>query len=291
MKEARHFEAPITEIIRKRTSVRSYEPHPLPSPVRSNLEAYAHTLEGPFAPGVRFVFFDSHSFLAKSGRKVGTYGFIKGANDYIAGIVEIGAYHLEQLGYVFEQLILYATSLDVGTCWLGGTFKRSDFEKAAELRNNEMLPAVTPVGYASKRERWLGSAIKISSGSKKRKPWAELFFQRGLHTALGPEEAGPFKEPLEMVRLAPSASNRQPWRIVKDGPYWHFYLNYSPLLNKPLGFDIQRIDMGIALCHFELTASELGLPGEWVAFEESPSIPGTAKLRYIISWKEGASAN
>ena len=28
--------------------------------------------------------------------------------------------------------------------------------------------------------------------------------------------------------------------------------------------DLQRVDIGVAMCHFELTAREQGLAGEWV---------------------------
>ena len=94
-----------------------------------------------------------------------------------------------------------------------------------------------------------------------------------------------------MVRLGPSASNKQPWRILRIGRSWHFYLQRTP--NYREGFlyrmftqaDLQRIDMGIAMCHFELTARELGLPGMWVNTN-----PGIDKLddltEYIVSWVE-----
>ena len=202
----------------------------------------------------------------------------------MAAAVEKGEKDMEQTGYLFEQLILYATSLGLGTCWLGGTFQRSSLEKAAGVKKNELLPAISPVGYGKKSKRLIETAMKLAARSKKRKSWQELFFQAKIGSPLQQREAGPFSRPLEMVRLAPSALNRQPWRIVKAGAYWHFYMAYSPVINKGLGINFQRIDMGIAMCHFELSALEEGLPGSWEVHNIKPSVPGTDKLHYIATW-------
>ena len=94
---------------------------------------------------------------------------------------------------------------------------------------------------------------------------------------------------LEMVRLGPSASNRQPWRVVKGGEKWHFYLQRSPgyqerrLVKLYTTADLQRIDMGIAMCHFELTLKELGLEGKWVV-EDPSSVEGDGFLEYSATW-------
>jgi nitroreductase len=86
-----------------------------------------------------------------------------------------------------------------------------------------------------------------------------------------------------MTRLSPSASNKQPWRIVKDGNNFHFYLSHTKGYSKAMGFDMQRIDIGIAMCHFELTAKELGLNGKWM--NVAPSIKSQDEnTEYIISW-------
>lgn len=116
-----------------------------------------------------------------------------------------------------------------------------------------------------------------------------FFFQDSFASPLAREAAGPYTGPLEMVRLGPSASNKQPWRILRAGHDWHFYLQRTK--GYRAGFfqrilrlaDIQRIDIGIAMCHFELAAREVGLQGEWVAHE--PAIEKTGPLmEYIVSW-------
>ena len=72
-----------------------------------------------------------------------------------------------------------------------------------------------------------------------------------------------------MVRLAPSAGNHQPWRIVRENDDFHFYLQRnkslkpgSPL-NRLLGMaDLQRVDLGIAMCHFEIDSPGIGFTGK-----------------------------
>lgn len=55
--------------------------------------------------------------------------------------------YLIALGYSLEKVILYCTSLGLGTVWLGGTFNKGNFAKAVNLKENEILPIVSPVGY------------------------------------------------------------------------------------------------------------------------------------------------
>jgi hypothetical protein len=50
--------------------------------------------------------------------------------------------------------------------------------------------------------------------------------------------------------------------------------------------DLQRVDIGIAMCHFELAADEEGLRGKWNV--KNPRLKGMAeKLEYITTWIGG----
>ncbi len=65
------------------------------------------------------------------------------------------------------------------------------------------------------------------------------------------------REKLEYVRMAPSASNKQPWRIVMDvNGEAHFFIERTPKYGHALGYDIQMIDMGIALSHYVLASGK-----------------------------------
>ena len=121
----------------------------------------------------------------------------------------------------------------------------------------------------------------------KRQPPRELFFREDFTTPLDIEGSG-YAFPLEMVRLAPSASNKQPWRVIgKDGAT-HFYLKRTPGYRernkKMFGIaDLQRVDMGIAMCHFHLAAKEAGLAGGW-RFEDPGFEPPWPETEFTATW-------
>lgn len=279
-----HFSKPLVDVIRGRCSVRTYRPESLAKEDKEQLTAYADRIRGPFDAQVRLVLVDSAEIAEKAGGKIGTYGVIKGARDYVAAVMEKGAHDLEQVGYVLEALILYAASLGLGTCWLGGTFRRSDFARLVALKDNEMMPAVTPIGYPGDKKSMLESFMRFAAGSNNRKPWQELFFHEKAGVSLTESEAGAYREALDAVRLAPSASNKQPWRIVKDKSGYHFYLKPNKGYGERLGFNIQRIDLGIAMCHFEMMLQESGIEGMWEV--EDPRLEGTGEMVYTVSWRE-----
>ena len=92
-----------------------------------------------------------------------------------------------------------------------------------------------------------------------------------------------------MVRKGPSASNKQPWRVVKEGNLWHFYLQRTPgyrermLVRLFTVADMQRLDMGIAMCHFELMARDLGLAGKWQVRQPNLEL-SDEHTEYLVSW-------
>lgn len=282
MNNSSGFERTISEIIKERTSIRTYNKNDIDEEKIVKIKDFIKNLKGPFYEKVRFRIINSQE--PSKGEKIGTYGIIKGANIFIAVAYENGEMALEEVGYEMEKLILYITSLGLGTCWIGGTFNKSEFSKAMDLKSNEILPIVTPIGKSEEKKRFIERAMKLFAKSKKRKEWCELFFLRDFSVPLTPViNLGYFKEVLENVRLAPSALNKQPWRIVKDSNKFHFYINSSKIKSDELTFDIHRIDMGIAMCHFDLTCREIGLEGRFV--KNNPEIENIPRnTEYVITW-------
>ena len=111
----------------------------------------------------------------------------------------------------------------------------------------------------------------------KRKDFEEMFFEKDFSTPISKENAGEYADILEAVRLAPSAKNAQPWRILKDGNSFHFFEKKTIPSS---GHDIQRLDIGIAGCHFELAAKEKGINGKLDYLDTPPEEKG---LIYIFS--------
>jgi nitroreductase len=289
------FDRPATRVIQERFSCRTYERRPIAAPERDRLTAFLSTAEDcPFHTPARFKLIAAENLNDGALRGLGTYGFVRGATGFILGAVQKADRNLEDFGFLMERIILFATSIGLGTCWLGGTFNRSTFAARMALGKGETMPAVASVGYAARERSVADRVIRRGAGAQKRLSWERLFFNRSLKTALSQEEAGRFAVPLEMVRLGPSASNRQPWRVVKDDHAWHFYVQRTGAHRRrsarAFGIaDMQRVDMGIAMCHFELTARELGLEGNWVLAEpDMGSLDSSTE--YTATWDAQATA-
>ncbi len=281
---------PVTELIRRRFSCRQFAPQPIEADKLRELQAAIDSLPpGPFGSRPRFGLTAASESDNAALRGLGTYGFIRGATGFLIGASEPAPHHLEDFGYLMEWLILRATGLNLGTCWLGGTFTKSSFARKIGLQTYETIPAVTALGEFTSPEQARRGLVSNLAGATRRLPWQALFFDGDFSHPLDPSNAGEYALPLEMVRIAPSASNKQPWRVIKDGQNWHFYLQRTPgyradPLKILLGLcDLQRLDMGIALCHFELTAREIGLSGRWTLESKRESPPG-AQTRYTATW-------
>lgn len=272
------LEFPLEQTIRARRSVRTYERKTLTAQNKDSMSAYIETLTNPFSIDIPFRYALA---AAGEGERLGTYGVIKGATEFIGAAVTDGELVLEALGYSFERLILYATSLGLGTCWLGGTFHRGRFAEAIGAQQGQILPVISPIGYPSGQKRLVDSMLRSVAGSDRRKGWDELFFQNTFSHPLTRENAGDYAFALEMLRFAPSASNHQPWRVVKAEDAFHFYETKSAR-TAAFSFDMQRIDMGIAACHFHLAALEQDLPGHFVRL--NIAVPETGNAQYVFSW-------
>ena len=272
---------PVMETIQKRHSVRTYENRPLMPQDREALLKCMKQLDNPFGVPVHEYIIDKE--LNAEGEKLGTYGVIKGANTFLG--VSIPDTELAPLaaGYEFENLILFATHMGLGTVWLAATFNRDSFASAMEIPKDELFPAISPVGYPTAKRSLTEKLMRSTMKSSSRSQWEELFFQADFHTPLTKGMAGAYAQPLEMVRLAPSAKNAQPWRVRKTSNAYHFYADYKPGISKGEKV-IKQVDLGIALSHFHQTVLELGLTG---AFEhlsqKDANLP--ENIHYMISWR------
>jgi Putative TM nitroreductase len=287
-----NFSSSILDIIPRRFSCRAYSRTPMEEQKRETLRReMSRITSGPLGTPLRCELVASADTGANPLQGLGTYGFIKNPDAFIVAAVSEGPKDLEDFGYALERMVLLATDLGCGSCWLGGSFTKSSFAGKIGSQKNETVPAVVSLGNMEDPERERKRAFRRIVGSATRLPWEKLFFDQSFDSPLSRDSAGAYAAPLEMVRLGPSASNKQPWRIVKDGNDWHFFMRRTRgyrdgIASRLLGIaDIQRVDMGIAMCHFELSSRELGLNGGWRVHEPSAAakMPGDS-TEYTVSW-------
>ena len=221
---------------------------------KSDIESIVNLLQkyqmipGPFGNHFEMTF-NLNNSKKSNGKKIGTYGMLKNVPAFIGGICDNEFKSIIDFGYVFEHVILELTELEYGTCWLGGTFKRKDYRK--KLGENEIIPAISPVGFKADKRSLIDRAVRRAAQSKNRKSLGELFRDYKTQEPLKMSLENPIIHSLSLVRRAPSASNKQPWRAFVNDNKVHFYLKRTVGYASALKYDIQAIDIGIALAHFD----------------------------------------
>ena len=257
----------ITELIRTRKSVRTFDGRAVSEEDREKLSGYIRTIDNPYGIPVKFVMLGAKKHGLSSP-------VIQGEHIYIVGKVPKVEHCAEAFGYSFEKMVLYAWSLGIGTTMIGGTMKRELFEQEAKLSDGEIMPCVTPIGYPAKKRSVKEIGMRTAIKADKRINSEELFFENDLSTPIHTGDVM-IQNALEAVRLAPSAVNKQPWRIVKCGNDYHFYEKKS-LGGSGAAWDVQKVDLGIAICHF------MSVAGGTLRFAK-PDITADRDMEYIAT--------
>ena len=266
----------VLDLAKARRSVRSFDGRALSEEHRAALTAFLDTLDNPWGIPVIFRFLDAEAEKLTSP-------VITGTGCYLGGKLARVPHAEEAFGYTMETLLLFAQSLGIGSTWIGGTMDRAAFERAMDLGADEFMPCVTPLGYPaakmSLRETMMRKAVRADN----REPFEALFFDGAFETPLNAAKAGALRDALDCVRLAPSAVNRQPWRVLVRDNSVHFYKKGSKGYISAAAGDLQKVDLGIALCHFALCAEESGLAPRLAVAD--PGLPRTEGLEYIASFE------
>ncbi len=259
------------QLAKQRRSVRTFDGNPLSAQDRKAIEDFVRSISNPFNQSVEFVLLDAK----ENGLNTPV---IKGETLYIAAKIRKAPYSEEAFGYSFEQLVLFAQSLGIGTTWIGGTMKRELFENAAGVKGNERMYCMSPLGYPAKKMSIIETTMRKGVRADKRKSAGELFFEKDFSTPFRTDDKT-IADALEAVRIAPSAVNMQPWRIVADGGRYHFYLSHKKGYDENADWDIQKVDMGIALCHFmNIAGGELVVENPGIRTENGVEYTATVVL-------------
>jgi nitroreductase len=187
---------------------------------------------------------------------IGSYGFVLNAPHLLAGVLpeESGRARVD-LGYVVEQVVLEATRLGLGTCWITGTYNAARAGDALALSSGQVVAGVCALGYPTEEGfgRLHTRIIRRLARGHKRKPLTEIVFCERWGEPWLPQDADPtVVAMLKHARLAPSAHNGQPWRFLVDAD------RMTLAVVRP-----SFIDAGIVMSHVTLAAAALELAGQW----------------------------
>ena len=202
----------MNEIIRKRKSIRTYDPAVLDETTLENVKAQIANIK-PLYPDIRY----SIEIVNKTK---GMFG-IKAPHYLVFGSEEKEG-SSENIGFIGQQMDLYLSGAELGACWLGMS-KPEDKQVSG-------LPFVICMSFGKP-----GEPLHRDIKEFKRKPLTEI--------SEGSDER------LEAARLAPSGVNSQNWYFIAENGKIHCYRKKPGAF---LGFMISKlgsIDIGIAICH------------------------------------------
>lgn len=206
-----------------------------------------------------------------SRSSVGAIGPMSPAPWYLVATAAPHPGRMEEVGFRMEQVILAATSLGLGTCWIGGGYRRDDIAAGLGIAADDVI-AISPVGHGDKgRVAALTRGIvkSMAAAGGKRKPLGEFVFEANWGRAALPASVSPeVWEALEMARLAPSWSNTQPWFFLTLADcIWAFADTRPQRGNARPGKPYYRLDAGIAMAHFHLAMRRWDNGGRWQELE------------------------
>lgn len=217
------------EMIAKRKSVRKYDMTPLDSSVLESIKQFGEEVES-LIPGihVKFSYFrydDVKSLMAiKAPHYVGIYS-------------ENKENYLLNAGYMLQQMDLFLSENNLGSCWLGMAKPSVALPESADG-----LSFVIMLAYGKAEEE----VHRSSKEEFKRKELDEI------------SNAPGYDEILEPVRLAPSAMNSQNCYFIGEKERLIVCRKHTGLIKEPIMARLNTIDTGIALCHLSLSLKKQG---------------------------------
>ena len=163
-------------------------------------------------------------------------------------------------GYMTEYLVLYLTSLGIGTSYMGSVMDRLT---ATQLIGSGVESDVfATVAFGPSRN---AHEVYRNGEAIKRAPLDSLILN-GYPT---PDQ----RTILEAVRLAPSFMNGQNWRFELDDDLILLYQENIPRFGNKFFAENGYFDMGIALAHIEIAATHLGYECEMYHDQETTGHP------------------
>lgn len=149
---------------------------------------------------------------------------------------EEGNLWLANIGYLLEQWDLYLASLNIGVCWYG-------MGKVEQTKKNGLTYGIMLCFGKCGEDDFRKDASEFN-----RKKASEIW--QGATNAKLPE----------IVRLAPSAVNSQPWQVVEEGNALKVYRvkGNTPVLSGVLFKHWNKVDIGIFLAFLDVALESEG---------------------------------
>ncbi|MBR4828734.1 MAG: nitroreductase [Muribaculaceae bacterium] len=221
----------LQEAIQTRHSVRAYKGQPLTDADAKALEEKIAELNLEGRLHIQLIRNEPKAFLGPFAR----YGKFSGVTDYLVMIGKKADDLDERIGYYGEQLVLYAQTLGLNTCWVGLSYTK--IPGTYVLDEGEIIGCYIAIGYGETQ----GVAHKIKRIDQV--------------SNVGDDSPEWFRRGVEAALLAPTAINQQKFSFellptVKGQPARVLAKRHFSLVG------YTQMDLGIARYHFEIGAGK-----------------------------------
>jgi nitroreductase len=242
------------ETIFKRKSIRKYDLTPLDGHTLAEVMAHVSALK-PLYNDIKI----EMKLLSQKDVK----GLLLAkAPHYLAVFSETKDGYLTNAGFMLQQMDLFFSANGIGSCWQGMP------KPTKEILKSSKLEFVILLAFGKPKER----LHRESVSEFQRKPLGEITDVKGAD------------ELLEPARLAPSAMNRQQWFFTGDASTIHAYRAKSSFLSAFMLEKMNKVSMGIAICHVWIAAKHFGKEVEFICDKEAQNNP-PAGHDYVITIK------
>lgn len=168
------------------------------------------------------------------------FGIVKSPH-YMLFTSEKNEESYENIGFIGEQIVLKLTELGIGTCWIGMPLKQKEIVKMFDLKDNTFPIILIAFGYPSEEIKPVNE--------RKRKKMHEIFSGK-MHKK--------YKSIAQALQAAPSAMNKQPWKVIIKNDEWHYYIKKKNGVIKDINNKLNKINAGIGLSHILVEGAKTG---------------------------------
>ena len=215
----------LQEAIVARHSVRKYIDKEIPADIITALQDKIAECNKVGNLNIQLVLNETRAFTGML-----SYGQFSGVKNYIVMLVKKSKDLDERVGYYGEQLVLYAQTLGLSTCWVGLSYRK--VPDAYNVGKDEKLVCMIALGYGE--TQGVGHKIKSIEEVSNACDITPSWFKRGVEVAL----------------LAPTAVNQQKFSFEYVGMNNNRHQVKAKKGISMIGYT--QIDLGIAKCHFEI---------------------------------------
>ena len=225
----------LLEAISARHSVRKYLDKEIPADIIAALQDKITECNNVGNLSIQLVQNETKAFTGML-----SYGSFSGVKNYLVMVGKKAKDLDERVGYYGEQIVLYAQTLGLNTCWVGLSYRK--VPEAYNVGKDEKLVCMIALGYGETQgvPHKIKSVEDVSNASDITPSW----FKKGIEAAL----------------LAPTAVNQQKFSFEHVG-----VKNSRHQILAKKGFSMigyTKMDLGIAKYHFEIGAGKVNF--EWV---------------------------